>query len=425
MNTKRINISRGCGLFLLLTVTVIVLLSLSAGTVRAETQYKPYIISSPGQIDEMMKQGKGLVFTGGSGDDQHEYGLVTLPEDGLLYVSSIKDSPNDYAHVTLFYNTNRKLEAYYTNHIVTQSTGYGSEMKYQNLMEKGTYYLDMHWGTQESVQIYIFYLPMSKGLTVKQTLSKDKTSISIKLSSPLQEYVRYNSWKGTDFLWYGGDPFDGNTMTVTENGTYWFRATWVNSNSAWNGLCVYQKIKVSGIVPQVDLDSAEVTGITNKTYTGQAVTQEPRVVVNGNVLQKGTDYTLEYADNVAAGTATVEILGKGRYIGSVTKTFTVGKAANTLKVSGKTASVKYKKLKKKKQTAAVKKVLKVSGAKGKVTYKKKSGNKKITVSKTNGKVTVKKGLKKGTYKVKVKVKAAGNSNYKAVTKTVTFRIKVK
>ena len=41
----------------------------------------------------------------------------------------------------------------------------------------------------------------------------------------------------------------------------------------------------------------------------------------------------------------------------------------------------------------------------------------------NGKVTVKKGLKKGTYKVKVK--AAGNKNYKAATKTVTFKIKVK
>ena len=43
----------------------------------------------------------------------------------------------------------------------------------------------------------------------------------------------------------------------------------------------------------------------------------------------------------------------------------------------------------------------------------------------NGKVTVKKGLKKGTYKVKVKVKAAGNKNYKAATKTVTFKINVK
>ena len=57
------------------------------------------------------------------------------------------------------------------------------------------------------------------------------------------------------------------------------------------------------------------------------------------------------------------------------------------------------------------------------TYTKASGNSKITVNKSTGKVTVKKGLKKGTYTVKVKVKAAGNEYYKASTKTVTFTIK--
>ena len=53
-------------------------------------------------------------------------------------------------------------------------------------------------------------------------------------------------------------------------------------------------------------------------------------------------------------------------------------------------------------------------------------NKKITIAKKTGKVTVKKGLKKGTYKVKVIVKAKGNTNYKAsAVKTVTFTIRIK
>ena len=43
----------------------------------------------------------------------------------------------------------------------------------------------------------------------------------------------------------------------------------------------------------------------------------------------------------------------------------------------------------------------------------------------NGNITVKKGLKKGTYKIKVNVTAAGNTTYKAVTKAVTVTIKVK
>lgn len=45
-----------------------------------------------------------------------------------------------------------------------------------------------------------------------------------------------------------------------------------------------------------------------------------------------------------------------------------------------------------------------------------------------GKVTIKKNkrMKKGTYKVKVKIQALGNSNYKAsAVKSVTFKVKVK
>lgn len=101
------------------------------------------------------------------------------------------------------------------------------------------------------------------------------------------------------------------------------------------------------------------------------------------------------------------------------------KKPNTLTVKGKTATVKYSKLKKKNQTLKVEKVMTVSNAKGAVSYKKSSGNGKITINKKTGKITVKKGLKKGTYKVKIKVKAAGNSNYNAATKTVTVKIKVK
>ena len=44
----------------------------------------------------------------------------------------------------------------------------------------------------------------------------------------------------------------------------------------------------------------------------------------------------------------------------------------------------------------------------------------------NGKVTVKKGLKKNkTYKAKVLVVAAGNKSYAPATKTVTLSVKVK
>ena len=111
---------------------------------------------------------------------------------------------------------------------------------------------------------------------------------------------------------------------------------------------------------------------------------------------------------------------------------TVVKKANTIKVKGKTITVKAKKLNKKNQAFAVKKAMTVSKAQGTVTYTlstakkgKKNFKSKFAVNKKNGKLTVKKGTKKGTYTLKIKVKAAGNKNYKAATKTVTVKVKVK
>ncbi|MBR0412068.1 MAG: hypothetical protein IJI47_00670, partial [Eubacterium sp.] len=102
------------------------------------------------------------------------------------------------------------------------------------------------------------------------------------------------------------------------------------------------------------------------------------------------------------------------------------KKANPLKIKGKKVTLKASKLADKKQTISVKKAIKfVQKGKGTITYKKIKGNKKITVNKKTGKITVKKGLKKGTYKVKVQVTAAGNSNYKKAVKKTTVKIVVK
>ena len=53
-----------------------------------------------------------------------------------------------------------------------------------------------------------------------------------------------------------------------------------------------------------------------------------------------------------------------------------------------------------------------------MTYK--SSSKKVTVT-SKGKVTVKKGTKKGTYKITVI--AAKTANYKSVKKTITIKVK--
>ena len=173
-----------------------------------------------------------------------------------------------------------------------------------------------------------------------------------------------------------------------------------------------------------ELRDAEISGITDKTYNGKPQTQTVVVILGDKILKEGEDYDLAYRNNTDAGEAAVVIIGSGDYEGAVTKSFTIKKALNPLTVKVGKPVVKYSSLKKKNQTITVKKAFTVSKAQGKVTYKKSSGNKKIVIS-SAGKITVKKGLKKGKYKVKVIVKAAGNSNYKAGSKTVTLTITVK
>ena len=171
------------------------------------------------------------------------------------------------------------------------------------------------------------------------------------------------------------------------------------------------------------------------TYNGKA--QRPQIrAINGLTLIEGTDYTAEWSDpdSTNAGTYTVRVIGKGSYKGTAEATYTIDKAANPLKVKGKKVKVKAKKLKKKTQTLKVSKAIKFKKkGQGKLSYKlvsvkkgKKNFKNKIRINKKTGKIKVKKGLKKGTYKVIVKVKAKGTANYKASAwKKVTFKVKVK
>ncbi len=77
-----------------------------------------------------------------------------------------------------------------------------------------------------------------------------------------------------------------------------------------------------------------------------------------------------------------------------------------------------------KKAARTFKAINVTKAQGTVTYAKTSGSKRLTVNKKTGRITVRKNTKKGIYTAKVKVKAAGNGNYKAKITTVKVTIKV-
>ena len=188
-----------------------------------------------------------------------------------------------------------------------------------------------------------------------------------------------------------------------------------------------------------ELEIIAHTPVTDKavapTCTADGKTEGSHCSVCGEVLTaqetiKATGHT-EVIDATVPATYTSEGKTEGKHCsvcGAVIvaqKTIAkLPKKANTLNITAKKPTVKLAKLKKKNQAIALNKAMTVSNAQGTVTFKKSKGNKKITVA-NNGKITVKKGLKKGTYKIKIQVTAAGNDEYNAAVKTVTVTIKVK
>lgn len=173
--------------------------------------------------------------------------------------------------------------------------------------------------------------------------------------------------------------------------------------------------------------SATVSDPVDKTFTGKAIEQDPVVKLGDKTLVKGTDYNIHYDDNFNAGTVKMTIGFKGIYIGTISKTFKIEKAANPLSLKTKTTKIKAKKIKKKNKKYSISSLVKMNAGNDPKIYKKLRGNKKILINASTGVVTIKKKLKRGTYKVKVQITALGNNNYEpaATPKTVTFKIKVK
>ena len=182
--------------------------------------------------------------------------------------------------------------------------------------------------------------------------------------------------------------------------------------------------KAFSIIAPTDISSATVAEIESQHYTGNGIEPDLTVTFDGKTLVKGTDYTVSYEDNVEIGTAKFTVTGCGIYTGTVTGTFEIVQAPNSLRAKGKTAKIKYKK---KKQTVKASKLYYYySKGQGTLSFKKAGGSGKFTVSAKTGNITVKKKTKKGTYRIKVKIKAAGNSNYlPSDYKTVTVVIKIK
>lgn len=109
------------------------------------------------------------------------------------------------------------------------------------------------------------------------------------------------------------------------------------------------------------------------------------------------------------------------------------KTGNFLDVKAKSASISYGRLKKKSQKLTSGKLISfVNRGNGKISYKltaakkgSRSYRKYFKIDSSSGRLTVKKGLNKGTYKVSIRVRAAGDSKFKTGYETVKAVIRIR
>ncbi len=161
-------------------------------------------------------------------------------------------------------------------------------------------------------------------------------------------------------------------------------------------------------VPERKQLAASQVSLSQQAYTYNGTPRIPSITVRdgGSLLREGTDYTTAYKNNTNAGTATVTITGKGGYTGTVTKNFTIRKAAQKFASYTKSYSKPY-------GSKAFKLNAKLKAGNGKLSYK--TSNAKVAAIKS-GKVTI-----KGTGAAVITVQAAETANYSKASIKITIK----
>ena len=262
-------------------------------------------------------------------------------------------------------------------------------------------------GTSKSVSLDIIPENIS-ACTVSGIVSKSFTGGTLTQKVSVSRNGETFS-EGTDYTISYRDNVYPGTATVTITG---------------KGVLAGTVEKTFKIIPKTIAIPAARSGLV---YSGKA-----QMGVTG-----GEGYSVKGNAAIDAGSYTATLTADSNHVfsdgkASAAMKWSIAKASQTISAKNATATAKAKKAGKTKSlaksvTVDLKKKAKAS-AKTKVAYKKanKAGGKLIAVNKKSGKVTLKKGLNAGVYKVKVKLTASKSKNYKAAkAKTITLTVRVK
>lgn len=90
-----------------------------------------------------------------------------------------------------------------------------------------------------------------------------------------------------------------------------------------------QTVTSQAALEEIDItndEKLEIIGVEDVTYTGKEIKQNIKVKYNGDTLKENTDYYCLYANNTNAGTASINIVGRGSYTGNQQVSFRIFKA---------------------------------------------------------------------------------------------------
>jgi len=118
-----------------------------------------------------------------------------------------------------------------------------------------------------------------------------------------------------------GTTYTQSTTAPTKAGKYYAEIIGTNADGS------KAVAKYSFEITQKSLTESDVTfsTISDQKYTGSAITPDLTITLKGSTdqLVKGTDFKLDYSDNINAGTAKIKVTFLGNYTGEVTRTFTI------------------------------------------------------------------------------------------------------
>ncbi len=217
-----------------------------------------------------------------------------------------------------------------------------------------------------------------------------------------------------------------NATAKLQNGYKWTDGTTADKTISWT------------------IEPAKIVSITlegdNFEYTGKVIEPAIKGIVGDPVNPSVENINVSYPNATEPGNYTVTVTGKGNFTGSASADFTIkgiSRVDNPTTIETKDVSIKYTVLKKKAKTVKPGKIYVIKDKQGELTFEKVKVEKKrkklkgkqakaIQVDPKTGKITIKKkGLKKGTYKVHVKITSKGNDKYLPIEKTVKIIVKIK